>query len=173
MARGKVKDWTKEITEIDEWNKIIQTDKLICAEIYSSWFGYCEVYTPVIDKIMQKNENEQANTIWTRLNVAAMEKENNDEPLKYLEKWSKYESPKPLYVFIKNKQIIASITEANAAKMNEIVTACFQGQQIEQPIANDIQILTSPMMKNTKDPQDNKQENVDSNQKEEIDAANE
>ena len=169
MARGKVKDWTKEITEVDEWNKIIQTDKLICAEIYSSWFGYCEVYTPIIDKIMSKNEKEQEKTIWTRLNIAAIEKENNDEPLKYLEKWTKYESPKPLYVFIKNKQVITTITEANAGKMNETVIACFKGEEIiQKPMDDDIQILTSPMMKSKKTDEQDEKEDIQLNEEEEI-----
>ena len=103
MAGRKVKDWTTELTEVDEWNKIIESDKLIVTEIYSQWFGYCEVYTPVIDKIMQKSlkEEDRKNIQWVRLNVAQLEKENNDEPLSLLKKWEKYESPKPLYLFIK------------------------------------------------------------------------
>ena len=134
MARNKVKDWTREITEVEEWNKMIESEKLICVEIYSAWFGYCDVYTPVIDKIMQKfDEEKQQNTIWTRLNVAAMEKENNEEPLKLLEKYSKYESPKPLYVFIKNKEQLATVTEANGGRMKDVVTACINGEPVKEP----------------------------------------
>lgn len=71
----------KEITEIEDWLKLIETEKIIVVEIYSSWFGYCEVYTPVIDKIMKevcKKESEQQKIVWRRMNVAQLELELNE-----------------------------------------------------------------------------------------------
>lgn len=133
MARNKVKDWTNEITELEDWSKLIDTDKLVVAEIYSAWFGFCETYTPVIDKIMASFKEEQQQTItWTRLNVAQLEKENSHNPLEMLEKWASYESPKPLYVFIKDKKILATVTEANGGKMKKTVTACVNGEDVPQ-----------------------------------------
>ena len=145
MARSKVKDWTTEIMECDDWNKLIDSDRLVVAEIYSAVFGFCEVYTPVIDKIMSAfKEEQQQNIEWTRLNVAQLEKENSHNPLELLGKWASYESPKPLYVFIQNKQILGTVTEANGGRMKDTVTACVNGEALpKEPTPEPVEEVAS------------------------------
>ena len=81
MAK-KVQIWSEEITEIDDWNKYINSDKLIILEIYSKCFGSCEAYVPSIDKIMKKIEQSNSKLIndikWIKINMTIMNERVNE-----------------------------------------------------------------------------------------------
>lgn len=160
----KVIDYATEITEVEDWTKLLDSDKVIVAEIYSSWFGFCEVYVPVIDKLMHKVTDHDT-IAWRRLNMEQLEKElnaahqkkqkqnkENSESQKteamqtvpLLKKWSGYMSPIPLFVFIKNKKILNILNECDGGKMNLFVNNALNGIEMEieeykQPVVDEKQ----------------------------------
>ncbi|ETO16805.1 hypothetical protein RFI_20537 [Reticulomyxa filosa] len=138
MAINKIKIWQTEIGDHEEWSKLLaDPDKIIICEIYSAWFGNCTAFSPIIDNIMQSSETNQQVLVWVRVNIARLEKEhpNNECPL-LLEKFSGYESPIPLFLFIKvnfslficiSSKILTSLKDCNPIQLTKNIDAIISG----------------------------------------------
>lgn len=136
-ARGVTKIYQTDVESNDAWNKDLEYEGLMIAELYSDWFGYTEILTPQIAEIMKK-VGDKAGVEWRRVNVINLEVEKkeilahekkgksktdseddehghviheHDYAVKGLERFTGFCSPQPFFVFFK-KGVIFDILRA-------------------------------------------------------------
>ena len=139
MARSvKCQVWQTEISELEEWQKIVTEDKLIILEIYSGWFGYTSSFDMTIDSVMKELGEKSENVSWKRMDIVKIVDENtNKSTPELLEKYKDYCNPKPLFLFFKNKTLSGKLTQCNPVKLRSLVTKTFNGEICEDTLQDE------------------------------------
>lgn len=89
----KIKEWQQEVESSEMWERELSAPGLMVVELYSKWFGSCEVLAPTIDSIMKQSggvchKGAECDIRWRRVNVAAREEERKTTRLEQEKKSS-------------------------------------------------------------------------------------
>lgn len=74
MPKKGIKVWQSEVPDNDSWKAELAKPGLLIVELFSEFFGYTEVLTPMIDDIM-KRVSDPDQVRWRRVNVLKLEEE--------------------------------------------------------------------------------------------------
>ena len=61
---AKSKEYRIQVTSVKQWLKEIEFEGLSIVEVYSTWFGPCQVILPTINKLMMGIDNSEAQIQW-------------------------------------------------------------------------------------------------------------
>jgi len=75
MPKKGVKVWQTEVQDNDSWKQELAKTGLLIVELFSEYFGYTEILTPMIDDIMKGMGDDAEKVRWRRVNVLKLEEE--------------------------------------------------------------------------------------------------
>mmetsp|Transcript_19130 Transcript_19130/g.37767 ORF Transcript_19130/g.37767 Transcript_19130/m.37767 type:complete len:882 (-) Transcript_19130:2885-5530(-) len=211
-GRGaKMKEYRIQVTSVKHWLKEIDFDGLLVVEVYSSWFGSCQVIAPTINSIMMSITDADAKIKWPVINIAKLEEEQRelmmdeekkkqelasvlrrkvgqdegadvdapppgeDEEMKAkqsfdkvkipkLEAYSGWEDARPLWLLMKDGEILHTLTSANPPKMMKLIDSVVNGTALNEEELAAMDFHDAPKKKTAdleEDGKDDKQDDQD------------